>query len=195
MASTGRRHVLLTGSPGVGKTTLCRKVYEVLKEKGIQIQGFYTEEVRTSPEKSRIGFDIVTLDGQRGPLARVKREGQTARGRASPSVGNYLVDVRSFEQLALPTIKVCSSSNTVVVVDEVGKMELFSQSFVNYVRELFSLSQATILATVPVTKQRPIAFVDELKRREDVTLIEVSRSSRDELVGEVVRMLENSFGA
>ena len=59
--------------PGVGKTTLCRKVYEVLKEKGIQILGFYTEEVRTSPEKSRVGFDIVTLDGQRGPLARVKR--------------------------------------------------------------------------------------------------------------------------
>lgn len=106
-----------------------------------------------------------------------------------------MVDVRSFEQLALPTIKVCSSSNTVVVVDEVGKMELFSQSFVSYVRELFSLSQATILATVPVTKQRPIAFVDELKKREDVTLIEVTRSSRDELVGEVVRMLENSFGA
>ena len=61
-----------------------------------------------------------------------------------------------------------------VIVDEVGKMELFSQSFVNSVRELFSSSQATVLATVPVTKQRPIPFVDELKKREDVALIEVS---------------------
>lgn len=71
------------------------------------------------------------------------------------------------------TFQVCSVSNTVVVVDEIGKMELFSQSFVSLVRELFSSPQATILATVPVTKQRPIPFVDELKRREDVTLIEV----------------------
>ena len=63
-----------------------------------------------------------------------------------------------------------------VIVDEVGKMELFSQSFVNSVRELLSSSQATVLATVPVTKQRPIAFVDELKKCEDVTLIEVSIS-------------------
>lgn len=62
----------------------------------------------------------------------------------------------------------------VVIVDEVGKMELFSQDFVNSVRELFSSSQATILATVPVTKQRPILFVDELKRRPDVELVEVS---------------------
>ena len=60
-----------------------------------------------------------------------------------------------------------------VIVDEVGKMELFSQSFISSVRELFSLQQATILATVPLTKQRPILFVDELKNRKDVTLIEV----------------------
>lgn len=72
------------------------------------------------------------------------------------------------------TFQISSVSNTVVVVDEIGKMELFSQSFVNLVRELFASPQATILATVPITKQRPIPFVDELKCREDVTLIEVT---------------------
>ena len=72
------------------------------------------------------------------------------------------------------TLQDAKGGNTVVIVDEVGKMELFSQSFVNSVRELLSSSQATVLATVPVTKQRPIPFVDELKKREDVQLIEVS---------------------
>lgn len=56
----------------MGKTTLCRKVYEVLKDKGVYVQGFYTEEVRSSTKGSRVGFDIVTLDGQRGQLARIK---------------------------------------------------------------------------------------------------------------------------
>lgn len=69
--------------------------------------------------------------------------------------------------------QVTADGDTVVIVDEVGKMELFSQSFISSVRELFSLQQATILATVPLTKQRPISFVDELKNRKDVRLIEV----------------------
>ena len=70
-------------------------------------------------------------------------------------------------------LQVTANGQTLVIVDEVGKMELFSQSFISSVRELFSSPQATILATVPVTKQRPIPFVDELKNRTDVTLIEV----------------------
>ena len=69
--------------------------------------------------------------------------------------------------------QVTVDDGTVVIVDEVGKMELFSPSFISSVHELFSLQQATILATVPLTKQRPISFVDELKNRKDVTLIEV----------------------
>ncbi|XP_015760593.1 PREDICTED: cancer-related nucleoside-triphosphatase homolog [Acropora digitifera] len=202
MASSSKRHVLLTGSPGVGKTTLCQKLFEVLKEKGIQIQGFYTEEVRTSPKGSRVGFDVVTLNGQRGVLARIKGIVVSFTQKpfklilpSRPHAGKIRPQhqVKSFEQLALPTIKISSVSNTVVVVDEIGKMELFSQSFVNLVRELFASPQATILATVPITKQRPIPFVDELKCREDVTLIEVTRNTSDDLVSEVLRMLETSF--
>ena len=78
--------------------------------------------------------------------------------------------VKSF---VLLSSQVTGDGSTVVIVDEVGKMELFSHSFISSVRELFSLQQATILATVPLTKQRPISFVDELKNRKDVTLIEV----------------------
>ena len=58
---------------GVGKTTMCKKVYEALQGKAIQAQGFYTQEVRNSQTGSRVGFDVVTLNGQRGPLARTKR--------------------------------------------------------------------------------------------------------------------------
>ena len=62
--------------PGVGKTTLIRKVSAALQENGIDLHGFYTEEVRSSAGRGggpRIGFDVVTFDGKRGPLARVGR--------------------------------------------------------------------------------------------------------------------------
>ena len=62
---------------GIGKTTLVRKVCSLLQQKeGIEAQGFFTEEVRertSGGRGSRIGFDVVTLSGDRAPLARVGR--------------------------------------------------------------------------------------------------------------------------
>lgn len=54
---------------GVGKTTLVKKVCDKLEEMNFECQGFYTEEIREDGQ--RVGFDVVTLDGKRGPLARV----------------------------------------------------------------------------------------------------------------------------
>uniref|UniRef100_A0A0N7ZD17 AAA+ ATPase domain-containing protein n=1 Tax=Scylla olivacea TaxID=85551 RepID=A0A0N7ZD17_SCYOL len=93
------RHVALMGPPGVGKTTFIKKVVGHLQEGGLTCQGFYTEEVRQ--EGSRTGFDVVTLEGQRGILARVSPEDSVRQG---PRVGKYAVDVASFESLALPAL-------------------------------------------------------------------------------------------
>ena len=97
-------------------------------------------------------------------------------------VGRYHVDVQSFEQVALPTLNrlscVRSSSKVearreLVVIAEIGKMELFSHQFVDAVRELFQSDKVVIMATVPVTKGRALPLVDELKQRKDCALFEV----------------------
>ena len=87
-------HVLLTGYPGVGKTTICRKLAEEL---GDDVAGFITEEVRVNG--ARTGFDIVTLGNgteQRGVLARVVSQVK------APKVGQYTVHLEEFESLAVP---------------------------------------------------------------------------------------------
>jgi len=71
------RTVLLTGRPGVGKTTLIQKW--VASRPG-RCGGFYTQELRESG--TRVGFEIVTLDGKRALLAHVRRPGP-------PRVGKY----------------------------------------------------------------------------------------------------------
>ncbi|XP_036133639.1 cancer-related nucleoside-triphosphatase isoform X2 [Molossus molossus] len=96
------RHVFLTGPPGIGKTTLIQKASEVLKSSGVPVDGFYTEEVRQGGR--RIGFDVVTLSGLRGPLSRVGPG--PAPGKQECRVGQYVVDLTSFEQLALPVLNV-----------------------------------------------------------------------------------------
>ncbi|XP_024894844.1 cancer-related nucleoside-triphosphatase isoform X3 [Pteropus alecto] len=86
--------------PGVGKTTLIQKASAALQSSGVPVAGFYTEEVRQGGR--RIGFDVVTLSGLRGPLSRVGPE--PPPGGRGCRVGQYVVDLTSFEQLALPAL-------------------------------------------------------------------------------------------
>ncbi|MFX1538951.1 MAG: nucleoside-triphosphatase, partial [Promethearchaeota archaeon] len=64
------KHFLITGKPGVGKTTLIQKLVSKIRSinPNCNISGFYTNEIRQ--DGLRIGFDIYTLGGQQGILAR-----------------------------------------------------------------------------------------------------------------------------
>ncbi|KAL4437178.1 hypothetical protein ABPG75_004317 [Micractinium tetrahymenae] len=107
-------------------------------------RGFYTEEVRQGGE--RLGFDVVTLDGRRGPLARAG----AGAPRGGPTVGKYAVDVTSFERLALPELRPQQGAQ-LYCVDEVGKMELLSPAFLPAVTSLLDAAPV-VLGTLPVAR-------------------------------------------
>ena len=87
-----------------------------------------------------------------------------------PVVGRYKVDIGSFERTVLP---VMSSKNAVIVLDEIGKMELLSHSFCIAVRKVFEQEGVIILATVPISKGKPLQLVEEIKSRSDCILYKV----------------------
>lgn len=147
MAGAGKC-LLVTGPPGVGKTTLIMRVFEALKSSNpnLKIQGFYTSEVRQGSE--RVGFQVVTLDGRTAPLASSTIS--SPESSRWPNVGKYKVDVASFESLALPELQVGEDTD-LFVIDEVGKMELFSSSFFPAVLRVLE-SNVPILASVPIPK-------------------------------------------
>ncbi|XP_035689921.1 cancer-related nucleoside-triphosphatase homolog isoform X1 [Branchiostoma floridae] len=184
--SAGARHVLLTGPPGIGKTTLTRQACEALQSDGVRVHGFYTEEVRTGGK--RLGFDVITLGGQRGPLARVSNQSGAPSRRHEYRVGQYLVNLPSFEGLALPVLrfKPPSGMKCVYIIDEIGKMEMFSQHFIQAVRMVLDSPGSTVLATIPVPKGRPLPLVEDIKRRKDTVLFMVTKENRDSLLPEVV---------
>ncbi|NWS58457.1 NTPCR triphosphatase, partial [Chunga burmeisteri] len=157
---------------GVGKTTLIQKVTQALKSSGIPIDGFYTEEVREGGR--RTGFDVVTLSGKRGPLSRVSSNSS----RREYCVGQYVVDLVSFEQLVLPMLRNVNhgsdAEKKICVIDEIGKMELFSQAFIQAVRQTLTGSGTIVLGTIPIPKGKPLDLVEEIRSRKDVKVFNVS---------------------
>jgi nucleoside-triphosphatase len=157
--------ILLTGVPGVGKTTIIKKVVAGL---GDRAAGFFTEEVREASTRS--GFDVITLDGRRAVLSR-----KTLKSRHR--VGKYGVDVRGIDSVAVPAIDDAVSRNKIVVIDEIGKMELFSKAF----REAVMRAFAAPNPLVAVIMLKPNPFADAIKQRDYVEVIRVTEGNRDSL--------------
>ncbi|XP_064174016.1 cancer-related nucleoside-triphosphatase isoform X1 [Anguilla rostrata] len=187
------KHIFLTGPPGVGKTTLVRKACEALTRSGETLDGFYTEEVREGGR--RVGFDVVTLSGKRGHLSRVGESSGHSSGRREYRVGQYVVDLPSFENLALPLFRnvgvaVGRGKRPVFVIDEIGKMELFSQSFVRAVRQALDGNGCSILGTIPIPKGKPLGLVEEVRSRRDVKVFTVTKDNRDVILQDVVAAVQ-----
>jgi nucleoside-triphosphatase len=169
---------LIEARPGAGKSTALRRLGELLGGRGVAVAGFVTEEIREGGR--RVGFSIETFGGERGTLAHVDRSG-------APRVGKYGVALEEFERLALPALRVPAD---VVLIDELGKMELASGAFRDAVVEL--LDRATpVVATVHAFRH---PFTDELKARPDANLVRLTRANRDALPGGVAERLAASRG-
>ncbi|CAH8622263.1 unnamed protein product [Schistosoma bovis] len=162
--------LLVTGRPGIGKTTLVSHVFEELLKNGIQAVGFKTEEVRQfySGKSTRLGFDVVLFDSSRtyprASLARLINH-SSQQVQHQPRVGQYLVNISSFESLAIPCLQsiinnlenVSSNNNVrkndliVCIIDEIGKMELCSSKFTYLIEKLISS-----ISNLPTNSQRDI---------------------------------------
>ena len=91
--NTHMKNILLTGAPGIGKTTVIMQLAEQLADK--RVGGFYTEEIRDKGQRQ--GFRIATFSGSSAVLAHVSF-------RSRQRVGRYKVDVCAFEQLVIPEL-------------------------------------------------------------------------------------------
>ncbi|MDH6128649.1 nucleoside-triphosphatase [Kitasatospora sp. GP82] len=179
--------ILLEGRPGVGKTTAVRRLAALLgrlprtsSEGTLTVTGFTTEEIRHGG--SRVGFALETLSGRRAVLSHVDFPGP-------PQVGRYGVDLGVMERLALPSLKPASPSpatGPLVLIDELGQMELACPAFRDAVRSLFE-SDVDIVATVHV---RGHPLTDALKQRADIEVIHITRANRDVLPEELSARLE-----
>jgi nucleoside-triphosphatase len=175
--NTSTRVLLLTGRPGVGKTTAVRRAAGVLG--AARVRGFFTEEIRE--DGRRVGFRLRSFDGRTGVLAHVDT--------VSPArVGRYGVALDAFESFALRELELGSGAD-LWIVDEIGKMECFSRRFVDAMRRLVDTAPAPVLATVAL---RGGGFIEEVKRRPDVCVLEITVENREDMHSRIREWFETA---
>ncbi|HHT9125688.1 MAG TPA: NTPase [Candidatus Brocadiia bacterium] len=168
------KNVLITGSPGVGKTTVIKTVIPLLN---VKAGGFFTEEIRV--KGNREGFAVETLDGQKGVLSHINFK--------SPyNVGKYGVDVQSFEQIAIPAIESAIKDKELIVIDEIGKMELFSEGFKEAVIKALD-SKKPVLGVI---KRGSDGFINAIKARNDVKIFTITYENRNTIPAEIAHLFE-----
>lgn len=170
-----KRVLLLTGSPGVGKTTLLLKIVDILRAKGYSVGGMVSREVRS--REARIGFKILDLaDGNHGWLAHINQ-------KTGPQVGRYRVNLEDLDNVGAEAVLKAVRKCDIVAVDEIGPMELFSEKFKLAVKE--ALKSEKLLVGVVHWKARD-QLVDTVKRREDSEIFTVTPENRATLHRNVV---------
>ena len=169
------KHLLIVGRPGVGKTTLMKRLVESLR--GRPVDGFLTEEYRE--EEQRVGFWLSPLDGRQMLLAHRHLE-------TGIRVGAYKVNPTVLDEVAIPVIERAIAHAMLLFMDELGRMELCSKRFEQAVRHAFDHGPS-IVATASIA---PIPFLQTLKRRRDVELIPLTAANRDTVEEELAVRLE-----
>jgi nucleoside-triphosphatase len=159
-------NILVTGAPGVGKTTLIAHVVRALPPR--RAVGFLTHEIRE--EGTRRGFALESLTGVRSTLAHVDIQSRLR-------VGKYGVDVPSFEDY-LDNVGFEDPDAGIVVIDEIGKMECLSSKFRRLALEILA-DDRPLIATIALHGGGLIA---DIKARADVHLITLTRANRDALL-------------
>jgi nucleoside-triphosphatase len=177
-----KRVLLLTGAPGIGKTTVLIKAVDALKAKGISVGGMISREVREG--NVRVGFEILDLtNGKRGWLAHVNQ-------KSGPQVGKYRVNLEDLENIGAQAIMDALEKCDAVAIDEIGPMELYSQKFKQAVKRALE-SRMLVLAVLHAKAKD--SLITQAKQREDAEIFTVTLANRDNLPLQLVRKVVDTL--
>jgi len=164
--------IFLTGLAGSGKSTVLIKTIELLKNSGKKVGGFVTPEIREKGKRK--GFYVKDVfSGAMEVFASVDF-------KIGPKLGKYCIDIDAFDKIALKAIDFALKNCDVIAVDEIGKMEFFSENFKKKLGVL-------MLEDKPLIAVLHRDFVGQFKQLGKV--IEVTKENREKLPEELAKII------
>ena len=162
--------MFVTGHPGIGKTSVLMRATDVLKTEGYKIGGMISLEVRE--QGVRVGFEIIDFHTrQKGWLAHISQP-------TGPQISKYRVNMNDLDAIGANSILDAAANADVIVIDEIGRMELFSAEFKKAVGLAIGSSKP-VVGTIHSTARDPL--INNIKSREDVEILNVTRENRESL--------------
>ena len=174
----------ITGMPSVGKTDTLIKIIEALEEHGYTVEGMITEPI--IEKKVRVGFYVTDWQTKdREVFAHIDFE-------TKEKVGKYGVDTDALEAIGLPAIEkaILDEDTNIIVIDEIGKMEMLSEKFCEMVIEALD-SDKPLMVTLHKKSRTPL--LQDVRRRDDIRILEVTPVNRNLLPYKIEKIMEEKL--
>jgi nucleoside-triphosphatase len=177
-----KRLLFITGSPGIGKTTVLLRVVEALRALGYSVGGMISREVREGG--IRVGFEVLDLaTNKTGWLAHVNQ-------KIGPKVGKYRVNLEDLNRIGVYAIIYATENLNVIAIDEIGPMELYSEKFKEAVEKAVESGKLVVGTVHWKAKDKLINWI---KAREDAEIFNVTYENRDKLHEAIIERIKK-FG-
>jgi len=174
--------ITITGPPGSGKTTTVIRVAEMLRRRGYTVGGMITRELREG--RTRVGFEIEDLlTGERGIMAHVDFYDEASPYR----VGKYGVRVEVIDAIGVAAIERALEESDIIIVDEVGKMELFSEEFEEAIKKCVRQSEKPVIMTLHMRLRH--SLLSNLRSNSEIVSYTLSPLNRNVLPPLIVKEL------
>jgi nucleoside-triphosphatase len=166
---TGTVRIGITGKPRVGKSTIINKVIQRLKAAGVAVGGMLTADIHEG--RQRVGFSIEDVStGKKGILAHVQSH------QRGPTVGKYTVNLTDLDAIGAHAITTALVQAKLIVIDEIGPMELKSTRFIDAVERALE-SDKPLLVSVHQRSRHELVW----RIKSTFEILEVTEENRDEL--------------
>jgi nucleoside-triphosphatase len=177
-------NILLTGRPRTGKTTIIKKFVRICP---VSMGGFFTREIRE--HGMRVGFTIEAIrswDQEYQDDSGKKYQAVMAHvnSRSPYRVGKYGVNTSAIDEVGITALRQGMKRSKLIIIDEIGRMEMYSSLFQKEVNNVLDSS----LPVLGVIQMKPNPFLDSVRQRDDVTVIQVTPDNREELPGRLLGM-------
>jgi nucleoside-triphosphatase len=172
----------ITGLPNAGKTQALIKVIEMLEESEQSVGGMITEPI--TKKNRRVGFNIVNwMTKEKDVLAHIDFDSKVI-------VGRYKVNIDALERIGVNAIETAGAECDIIIIDEVGRMEVESERFVEAVKKVLEEDKPLIL-TLHKKSRNPL--LQDIRRRDDVRILEVTPINRNLLPYKIIKLMKGDM--
>ncbi len=169
----------ISGSSGIQKSETIKAIIQMLDEEDISIGGMITEPIME--DNRRVGFQVMDWQTrEKAVFAHLDLD--------SPiEVKGYGVDLDSLNEVGVKAIRNGANERDVILIDEIGKMQVKSDTFYDTVKKALEVDKPLIL-TFEKKSRNPL--LQEIRRRDDVRMLELTDVNKDLLPYKVLELIK-----